>query len=262
MKQPFVFWLKFIVLWLLFLIWVKSADWVNRDVQDFDLGYGKWNPIIYFPFAVLLLLVGLPIILFPMNFLVAAIVLPIAFLATFVPYVVTRNKAVQLHQKVFTPDWFRYEIAHGLSKLGVKIIDPERKAEYEKGAPVDLMAIGAAEERDNQANLITARQSPGYLFVKELIADMADRRSDKAILDYSQQQVVVRQHIDGVWHNSEARDRESGDVMLAVMKTLANLSATERRKKQEGKFGAKYKDHSYVCPITSQGVSTGERVMV
>ena len=124
------------------------------------------------------------------------------------------------------------------------------------------MAIGAPEERDNQANLITARQSPGYLLVKELIADMVDRRSDRAILDYTQQSVVVRQHIDGVWHNSEARDRESGDVMLAVMKTLANLNATERRKKQEGKFAAKYKDQSFVCPITSQGVPTGERVVV
>jgi len=110
--------------------------------------------------------------------------------------------------------------------------------------------------------LITARQSPGYLLVKEMIADMAEKRSDRIILDYSQQSVVARQHVDGVWHNSEARDRESGDVMLAVMKTLANLSATERRKKQEGKFAAKYKDHSYVCPIVSQGVPTGERVMV
>jgi type II secretory ATPase GspE/PulE/Tfp pilus assembly ATPase PilB-like protein len=72
----------------------------------------------------------------------------------------------------------------------------------------------------------------------------------------------VRQHIDGVWHNSEGRDRESGDVMLAVMKTLANLNAAERRKKQEGKFGAKYKDHSFVCSTVSQGVPTGERVVV
>ena len=65
-----------------------------------------------------------------------------------------------------------------------------------------------------------------------------------------------------MWHNGEARDRESGDVMLAVMKTLANLNATERRKKQEGKFAAKYKDHSFICPISSQGVPTGERVVL
>jgi type II secretory ATPase GspE/PulE/Tfp pilus assembly ATPase PilB-like protein len=261
-NRPFFSWPKLLVLLLLFLLWVKSADWVNRDTQIMGHSYGKWNPIIFFPFLVLLLLVAFPVILpIPMNFLVAAVLLPIAFLATYIPYVVMRNKAAPLHQKVFTADWFRYEFAHFAQKFGVKI-EAERKAEYEKGAPVDLMAIGSKDERENQANLISARQSPGYLLVKEVIADMVDRRSDRIILDYTQQSVVARQHIDGVWHNSEARDRESGDVMLAVMKTLANLSATERRKKQEGKFAAKYKDYSFICPITSQGVPTGERVVV
>jgi type II secretory ATPase GspE/PulE/Tfp pilus assembly ATPase PilB-like protein len=261
-KRFFIYWFKLLALWLLFLVWVKSADWVNRDTQIFHLGYGKWNPIIFFPFFIILVLIAFPIILpISPNFWIAIALLSVAYLATYVPYVVTRNKVVELHQKVFTPDWFRYEIARIANKVGIKM-EAERKAEYEKGAPVDLMAIGAKDERDNQANLITARQSPGYLLVKELIADMIDRRSDRVILDYTQQSVVARQHIDGVWHNSDARDRESGDVMLAVMKTLANLSATERRKKQESKFAAKYKDHSFVCPITSQGVQTGERVSV
>jgi type II secretory ATPase GspE/PulE/Tfp pilus assembly ATPase PilB-like protein len=260
-KSPFVYWGKLLLLWLLFLIWVKSADWVNRDTQIYNLGYGKWNPILFFPFLAILLLFAFPILPFGFpHFWVAFGALAVCYLATFVPYVVTRNKVVQLHQKVFTPDWFRYEFAQLVGKVGIKI-EAERKAEYEKGAQVDLMAMGAPEERNNQANLISARQSPGYLFVKELIADMCDRRSDRAILDFTQQAVVSRQHIDGVWHNSDSRDRESGDVMLAVMKTLGNLNAAERRKKQEGKFAAKYKDHSYMCYITSQGVSTGERVM-
>jgi type II secretory ATPase GspE/PulE/Tfp pilus assembly ATPase PilB-like protein len=261
LHRPAIFWGKLLGIWLLFLLWVKSADWVNRDTQIFDLGYGKWNPILFFPFLAVLLLFAFPILVGFPNFWVAIGLLAVAYLATYVPYVVTRNKSVQLHQKVFTPDWFRYEIAHVANKVGIKM-EGERKAEYEKGAPVDLMAIAAPEDRDNQANLITARQSPGYLLVKELIAEMVDHRSDKCILDYTQQSVVARQHIDGVWHNGDARDRESGDVMLAVMKTLANLNARERRKKQESKFAAKYKEHSYVCPIASQGVPTGERVVV
>jgi type II secretory ATPase GspE/PulE/Tfp pilus assembly ATPase PilB-like protein len=254
---PFFSWPKIALLWILFLIWVKSADWVNRDTQIIDTGYGKWNPIIYFPFVLLFLLLFFLV----GYFWVALGVVFVAYLATYIPYVVTRNKSVPLHEKVFTADWFRYEFAELAGKVGWKI-EHERKADYEKGAQVDLMAIHAKEERDNQANLITARQSPGYLFVKELVADMVDRRADRAILDYTQEAVVVRQLIDGVWHNTEGRDRESGDVMLAVMKTLANLNASERRKKQEGKFAAKYKDHSFVCPITSQGVPTGERVML
>jgi type II secretory ATPase GspE/PulE/Tfp pilus assembly ATPase PilB-like protein len=256
-KQQFVSGLKLFGLWFLFVIWVKSADWVNRDTQIYDQGYGTWNPILFFPFALLFLV----LVFFVGQFWVALGVLAVCYLAVFIPYVVKRNKAVELHEKVFTPDWFRYELAQGLNKIGIKM-EAERKADYEKGAPVDLMAIASKDERDNQMNLISARQSPGYILVKELIAEMVDRRSDRVILDFTQQAVVARQHIDGVWHNSDSRDRESGDVMLAVMKTLANLNATERRKKQESRFGAKYKDHSYVCPITSQGVPTGERVVV
>jgi type II secretory ATPase GspE/PulE/Tfp pilus assembly ATPase PilB-like protein len=195
------------------------------------------------------------------NYIVAAIMLPLCYLATFVPYVLAHNRSVQLHQKVFTPDWFRFEISRLGSKVGLKI-HAERLAEYEKGAKVDLMAAGAADDRENQANLITARQSPGYLLVKELIADMVARRSDRLILDYTQEAVATRYHIDGVWHNGEPREREASDVMLAVMKTLANLNANERRKKQEGKFAAKYEEHSYMCPIVSQGVQTGERVLL
>jgi type II secretory ATPase GspE/PulE/Tfp pilus assembly ATPase PilB-like protein len=254
-KSPFFSWIKLALLWLLFLVWVKSADWVNRDSQIFNMGYGKWNPIIFFPFVVLFLLLFFLV----GYFWVALGVVSVAYLATYMPYVFTRNKAVQLHEKVFTAEWFRYEFAELVGKVGWKI-EHERKAEYEKGAPVDIMAIAAKEERDNQANLITARQSPGYIFVKEVVADMVDRRADRAILDYTQQAVVIRHLIDGVWHNSEGRDRESGDVMLAVMKTLANLNASERRKKQEGKFGAKYKDHAFIVPLVSQGVPTGERV--
>jgi type II secretory ATPase GspE/PulE/Tfp pilus assembly ATPase PilB-like protein len=259
-RSGFFSWVRILVIWLLFLIWVKSADWVNRDSQIIGMGYGLWNPVVFFPFVVLLLLL---IFIFggPLMFWIGYAVLWVAYLATYIPYVLKRNAAVKAHEKVFTPEWFRYEFAQMANKVGWKI-EAERKADYEKGAQVDLMAIAAKEERDNQANLITARQSPGYLFVKELIADMAERRSDRAILDYTQEAVLVRQHIDGVWHNSEGRDRESGDVMLAVMKTLANLNASERRKKQESKFGAKYKDHSYICPIVTQGVPTGERVIV
>ena len=261
LKHPAIFWGKLLAIWLLFLIWVKSADWVNRDTQLNNLGYGTWNPILFFPFLAVLLLFAFPILVGFPNFWVAFGLLIFAYLATFIPYVVTRNKSVELHQKVFTPDWFRYEIAMLANKVGIKM-EGERKAEYEKGAAVELMAIAAPEERDNQANLITARQSPGYLLVKELIADMVEHRSEKCILDFTQQSVVARQHIDGVWHNGDARDRESGDVMLAVIKTLANLNASERRKKQESKFAAKYKDHSFVCPVASQGVPTGERVVL
>ena len=108
----------------------------------------------------------------------------VMYLATYMPYVLIRNKSVELHKRVFTTDWFRYEFAHLAGKVGWKI-EHERKADYEKGAPVDLMAIAAPEERENQANLITARQSPGYL-----LRERFDRRDGRS----SQRKVHSRLH--------------------------------------------------------------------
>jgi type II secretory ATPase GspE/PulE/Tfp pilus assembly ATPase PilB-like protein len=254
-------WLKLLAIIVTFLIWVRTGDWINRDSQIYNLGYGTWNAAIFFPFAAVMLFFAFPILVGFANFWVALGLLWVAYLGAFIPFTVLRNKSVELHQRVFTPDWFRYELALALNKVGVKM-EVERKAEYEKGAPVDLMAIDSKDERTNQANLITARQSPGYLLVKSLVAEMVDRRADRAVLDYTQQSVTCRQLVDGVWLNGQAMDRESGDVMLAVMKVLSNLDMNERRKKQEGKFGAKYEGHSYVGQLTSQGVKTGERVIV
>jgi type II secretory ATPase GspE/PulE/Tfp pilus assembly ATPase PilB-like protein len=261
-KVSSVNWLKLLAIWLLFVIWIKSTDWVNRDSQIFDLGYGKWNPINFFPFALVLLFFTFPITMIGISiFWLSLPLLLVAYLGPFIAYTVTHNKSVSLHERVFTSDWFRYELAMLLNKVGMKM-EAERKADYEKGVAVDLLAVNAPDERTNQANLITARQSPGYLLVKEIVAEMADRRADRAMLDYTQQSVVMRQLVDGVWHNGRTMDRESGDVMLAVIKVLANLDMSDRRKKQEGKFAAKYNNHSYVVPVVSQGVKTGERVIL
>jgi type II secretory ATPase GspE/PulE/Tfp pilus assembly ATPase PilB-like protein len=245
--------LMFLILWM----WVAAVDWVNRDAQIFQLGYFKWNAINFFPFmAVALLLAFLPL-----ASMIRAPILLVIFLATWIPYVVVHNKSVQPHQTVLTGAWWRYVFASIANKVGLKV-SSERKAEYEKGASVELFAMGAEDTTTNNANLLSARNSPGYLLLKDLIADMAGRRSEKVLLDFTQQAVNVRYEIDGVWHNGEARDRESSDVMLAVMKTLSNLDVKERRKKQEGKFGAKFEGHSFLCPMSSQGVATGERVVM
>jgi type II secretory ATPase GspE/PulE/Tfp pilus assembly ATPase PilB-like protein len=242
---------------VLSVAWIAATDWVNRDSQIYELGYKKWNPIVFFPCA--LLLVGLAFV--PMPFYVRLGLIAVAYLATIIPYVVVHNRGVEPHQTVLTAGWWRHVMAALLTSIGIKV-SGERAAAYEKGAPVDLIAMGASDPNVDNANLIKARQSPGYLLLKDLIVEMVKRRAERVMLDYGQAAVAVRYEIDGVWHADDARDRESSDVMLAVMKTLANLNMSERRKKQEGKFAAKYEGRSYLCPVVSQGVPSGERVVV
>ncbi|MCA9238901.1 MAG: Flp pilus assembly complex ATPase component TadA [Planctomycetales bacterium] len=254
--RAFVSWWKLLLVLFTFIFWVRTCDWVNRASQIHNLGYARWNAIVAFTgFAGLLLVLAIPLFMATMP-LYALLVL-----GPFIAFTIAHNRAVGEHQRVFTADWWRYTLAGIANKFGGKF-DVEKRADYEKGAQVDLFALGAPDERADQANLMTSRQSPGYVLVKDLIADMSDRRSDRVMFDYGSDSVAVRHYIDGVWSQGEPRDRESGDVMLAVMKQLANLNVKERAKKQSGKFAAKYNGASYMCPIVSQGVKTGERVML
>jgi type II secretory ATPase GspE/PulE/Tfp pilus assembly ATPase PilB-like protein len=145
--------------------------------------------------------------------------------------------------------------------VGVQI-DAEKKAAYEKGPPVNLMAKGGASDTENNANLLLARQSPGFVVAKEVISDAVGRRAEKIMLDYTRESVAVRLQIDGVWHDLEPRDRETGDVMLAVLKKLASLNPEDRKSRQEGKFGCEYEGNTYTPSLVSQGTKTGERAIV
>lgn len=241
----------------LVLAWVGTTDWANRDAQIFDVGYKKWIPIVFAPFALL----AIALAFVPISFWIKWPVLLTAYAATSLPYVVVHNRKVQPHQTVLTASWWRYLFAGLLGKVGVKV-KTERQATYEQGAPVELLAMGAETANDDNVNLLTARQSPGYILVKDMIADLVKHRGERLMLDFGQQGVAVRRQIDGVWHAGEPRDRESSDVALAVMKTLANLNAKDRRTKQVGKFGAKFEGNSYLCELTCQGTQAGERVVL
>jgi len=249
--------LKLFSLGLILMVWIKAGDWVNQDSQIYKLGWYKWNHIIFVPFA----LIAVASFFLPLATLIKASILLVVFLATWVPYMLTHNKNVEPHQTVLTGSWWRHVFAGGAGKLGIKV-SSDRVADYEKGVAVELAALGAEDSNTDNANLLSARNSPGYLLVKEAVAEMINRRCERMMLDFTKQAVNVRHEIDGMWHNGEAREREASDVMLAVMKTLANLDVKDRRNKQAGRFGAKFAGKNYLCSMVSQGVSTGERVIL
>jgi type II secretory ATPase GspE/PulE/Tfp pilus assembly ATPase PilB-like protein len=144
--------------------------------------------------------------------------------------------------------------------VGVKVA-AERQMDYEKGAPVKFKATSGGG-RDGAANLMLAQRSPGYVLTKDLVAEMLDRRGDSLLLECTQTNVGVRFQIDGVWHNVDPRDRNSGDMLVVVLKTLAAVDANERVKRQNGSFAADYQKNHYFCKLQSQGVENGERLIV
>ena len=252
--RPSFTWWKLLIYLLIFFCWVRTCDWINRYARIFKLSHNKWALLTVLPFSIFPAL-------FLVNFFICAAVLLLLWIIPVILYASAHNAQVEEHQRIFNRDWFRFQMAEAGKSMGMNL-KTEKKEDYMKGPPVDLKAIGATDDSKNKANLLIARRSPGYVLVKELVADMEARHSERVMLDYSQEAVAIRHQIDGVWHNADPHDRESGDVMLAVMKQLANLNVNDRRNKQEGLFAAEYRKRKFECPIVTQGTKTGERVMV
>lgn len=250
-------WIKIALCWLVFLCWVGTTDWVSRDAQEKKLDYFLWNPIVFGSFlgAMVLVWLGIPYFWLAFGLLLVAYVGPLA------AYIIYRNQRVEPDQRVLTPEHLRYWFAHRLATLGVKV-EAEKKPEYEKGPPLFLEARGGENSQATQARTIAARQRPGFNLVRRILADALDRRATAVLLDYTQQGVVVKHQIDGVWHPAEPISREDGDPALEALKILCGGNPTDRQTKQEGLFQAKYKDQVYPGTFVSQGVPTGERVLL
>ncbi|MGY8767015.1 MAG: ATPase, T2SS/T4P/T4SS family [Pirellulales bacterium] len=244
---------KLVGVLILFWIWVYTATWVSNDCIKTGLPPDVWVTVNVVPF----ILLAWPLVSFIPLFIGYAAMIAL-YMVPLLVYVKKRNPLVPPHEAVFTADHFRFL----MSRLSGGKVDAVRKEAWEEGPAVDFRAMGG-DETTNNTNLYNAKKSPeAYVWVKELVADIQTRRSRKLLMDFTKDSVTMRYFIDGVWHNGEARDRESSDLMLALLKSLANLNPEERRARQDGEFGANYQRKKMVVQIMSQGTKTGERVLM
>lgn len=126
---------------------------------------------------------------------------------------------------------------------------------------IEITPAGETPE-DQQALLENVETSPGFALLAWMLVDLIKRESFTSVLDFSQQQVTLRYQIDAVWHSGQPMDRESGDQLLAALKKIAGMDWKERRARQEGEFGTLYKKVRQKFRIVSQGIKTGERVVI
>lgn len=250
----------------LYLIWVSSTDWLNQD-RYFRREGKNWNLAMFLPFAICFpVSAGLCTSLASNNTLTATFwagffLQLLAWLVPFVIYIAKRNPQMPPEDKVFTKHHIRRWISGKLQMIGIKTRAEEMTID-DIGPPVKLSARGGATDRDNNANLLMARQAPGFVPARELLAQGLDNRASAIMLDYTQQAVAVRLQVDGVWHPGENLEREPGDALLAVLKVLAARNPNERRARQQGVFGAEYRDAKHECRLMTQGTQTGERVLI
>jgi len=245
---------KLVIFWLTFLVWVKMTDYLAQDCSVYKLNYALWNPLLAGPFLLTMILFWLIPIFFVGWFLMllAMVIPPIV-------YIRQRNALVQDHEKIFTRQHIRHAVSDFVSKFGMKV-SKHKKAPQDEGPAVKFIPKGGDDQK-NQANLILARQSPGWVPAKQLVADMVTKNAELTMLDFTPQGVGVRFQIDGCWHNQEGMPRETADPLLAVLKKLGNANEQDRKSKQDGKYDCEYDGIKYQAKIHSQGVETGERAV-
>ena len=238
---------------ILFLVWVRTADWTNRDAITIGLDNLSWNAIMVFPFLIGMPMLGFLVPVFWLSFPLACVTYAVPMLL----YVKLRNKHVTIDERVLTKDHFRYL----LSRVNIGV-EKEKKATWQEGPPVNFKAMGGADDQENQANLVRARQSPGYVTGKMLFVSALSKRAERVMLDFTKENVATKYFIDGVWHDLPPGERETSDPMLVALKQMAALNPEDRRSKQEGKLQAEYGNKKYPLRLTTQGTKTGERAIL
>ncbi|MBN2218452.1 MAG: Flp pilus assembly complex ATPase component TadA [Pirellulales bacterium] len=249
-------WIKILIGWLLFLLWVYTTDWVSTDCQDNRLQYIRWNPIVFGTF------IGFYFLMWLLPwFWLGFPLLVVAYVAPLTTYIIYRNQQVTAEKRVLTRAHLRYWFAMRLNKLGAKM-EAEKKPDWEKGPPIRFDAAGGPSEREDRVHLLAARQTEGFNGARKTMAETMLRRASAVMLEYSQQSVAVRYMIDGVWHNDEPQEREILDPVLETLKIICGLNPQERQARQEGVFLINYDNVDYKAALTSQGTQTGERVVI
>ncbi len=215
--------------------WIHSASWVDEDASDLGIGASFWNTVVIGG----ALLGGLVFWGSPKPFLSFASLI----LAAFVPiliYITVRNTAVPDDKKLFT-------IGH-LKSLAEKYLklrfDSEGTKEF-KNIPIKF--IGKSDDKNKpggDTKISRVEESEYYQVALEVIYEAFQMRATDVHLEPGKEDMTVRFRIDGIMNQREPLTRQTGDAIVNILKVLANLDISEKRKPQDGSFSAEVLDYS------------------
>jgi len=129
-------------------------------------------------------------------------------------------------------------------------------------APPAMLVPKIKDKTQQQSVLIATRQNPGYVVAAGQIGHALISRATHLLLDFSQAACAMRYQIDGQWEQLPPLPRDAGDAMLMAFKQVCQLNPADRRSAQTGKCDVKIQRDKYVLTVQSQGIPTGERVLI
>jgi type II secretory ATPase GspE/PulE/Tfp pilus assembly ATPase PilB-like protein len=250
---------KFIPVVVVYLLWAWTTDWVEHDTKELNnLKFATWNSVIFFS-GVLGLILVFAIPIYPLS-------LTLLLLAYFVPiltYCYVRNQTVPDDQKVLTP-FHLGEVANDvLMKLGMRpMFNKDVTVVDRAGPPITFIGKSAGTAKEDPNRVRQAEESRSFMAAKELVYDAVLRRATDIHLEPTVDQLSVRYRIDGILHAAEPFDRPTGDAVINVFKVLSAMDISEKRKPQDGSFGAKLQARELDFRVATSGSKAGEKLVM
>jgi general secretion pathway protein E len=250
---------KFVPVVVIYILWAWTTDWVEHDTKDLNnLRFGVWNSVVFFAGALgLVLALAIPIYFLGLGLLLLAYFIPLF------TYVYARNQTVPDDQKVLTPYHFG-ELANDiLHKFGMKAIFNRDVGTVDRaGPPITFIGKTQGSTKEDPSRVRQAEESRSFMGAKELVYDAVLRRATDIHLEPTTEQLSVRYRIDGILHAAEPFDRPTGDAVVNVFKVLSAMDISEKRKPQDGSFGAKLQGRDLDFRVATSGSKAGEKLVM
>jgi general secretion pathway protein E len=250
---------KFVPVVLIYILWAWTTDWVEHDTKDLNnLRFGVWNSVVFFSGALgLVLALAIPIYFLGLGLLLLAYFIPLF------TYVYARNQTVPDDQKVLTPYHFGELGNDILHKLGMKAIFNRDVGTVDRaGPPITFIGKTQGSTKEDPSRVRQAEESRSFMGAKELVYDAVLRRATDIHLEPTTEQLSVRYRIDGILHAAEPFDRPTGDAVVNVFKVLSAMDISEKRKPQDGSFGAKLQGRDLDFRVATSGSKAGEKLVM
>lgn len=244
---------KLILIIGMIAFWMHYANWVHEDNRGLGVRPRFWNgamlaggtvavpavlclPVFAAGFVAMLMSVGTPLGL----------------------YVAERNSKVPDNRKVMTPDHISRWTRTQLARIGIHI-GGKQHIEKTVGPPIKFVGKTKTGQRDD-ARARQVESSRGYVAAKELVYDAILRRATDIHLEPKDDELSVRIRIDGVMYPAEPFDKAVGDAIVNIFKVLCAIDITEKRRSQDGSFGAIVEGREVDFRVASQGTRHGEKL--
>ncbi len=213
--------------------WIHLSSWVDDDVDTVGLDAKFWNIVVISGAIV----GGLVFCSCPKPILSFAGLILGAF-APIGVYIYFRNLEVPEEGKLFTPAHFQ-----SLAEKYLKMRFDSESAKASKNIPIRF--IGKSEDKNKpggDSKISRVEDSEYYQVALEVIYEAFQMRATDVHLEPGKEEMSVRFRIDGIMNQREPLTRQTGDAMVNILKVLANLDISEKRKPQDGSFSAEILD--------------------